>query len=155
MDKAFRRAQSSPATKRVGGGAFPVSIEAQLLGPVAGETRTNGNLCTPGTNVEMNGALVTTHCINSALPARPNGEWRRFEIEVTPEGRVTHVVDGAVAISYSAPQLDPEGRMADSKPLVAAAGGALGLSCGHIALQSEGAPIEFRAIEVLELDTVD
>src|SRR5688572_23653922 len=45
---------------------FPISIEVQLLGGLGdGKPRTTANLCTPGTNVVMNGSLVTRHCISS------------------------------------------------------------------------------------------
>jgi hypothetical protein len=133
------------------GDSFPVSVEAQILGPDGKAPRTNGNVCTPGTNIVIKGELVTQHCINSAYPATPNGEWVRFEVEVSRAGEVTHRVDGQAVMSYSAVQLDPAGGMADSKPLVAAAGGKLALSGGYISLQSEGAPIEFRNIEIMEL----
>ncbi len=44
---------------------FPVSIEVQLLGGDGKKDRTTGNLCTPGTNVVMDGKLFTPHCVNS------------------------------------------------------------------------------------------
>ena len=44
---------------------FPISLEVQLLGGLGKGPRTNGNLCTPGTNVMMHDTLVTTHCIGS------------------------------------------------------------------------------------------
>jgi hypothetical protein len=40
--------------------------------------------------------------------------------------------------------------MANSKPLVAAAGGKFVLDGGTISLQSEGNPIEFRKIQILK-----
>ena len=129
--------------------SFPVSVEAQLLGPVPGQTRFNGNMCSPGTNVVINGVLTTTHCVNSELPPPPNGVWTRFEITVDENGLVTQKVDGLTSIAYSGVQLDPEARMADSRPLIRAAGGALMLRGGTISLQSEGAPIAFRRIELL------
>ncbi len=131
--------------------AFPVSVEAQLIGPGSAAAPTNGNVCTPGTHVVMEGRLVTRHCINSTSPAPPNGEWHRFEIEVTPQGVVTHRVNGEAVMTYSGVQLDPDSGMANSKPLVAAAGGKLPLDGGYISLQSEGSPIEFSNIEILEL----
>jgi hypothetical protein len=85
-------------------------------------------------------------------PAGPNGVWNQFEVEVQPSGVVTQKVNGQTTIVYSAVQLDPEGKMANSKPLVAAAGGKLMLDGGTISLQSEGNPIEFRKIEILELN---
>lgn len=139
-----------PASMAVGD-SFPVSVEAQILGPDGKAPRTNGNVCTPGTNIVIDGKLVTTHCINSTFAATPNGEWIRFEIEVTPAGVVTQKVNGVTTMTYSAVQLDPAGGMANSKPLIAAANGRLELAGGYICLQSEGAPIEFRKIEVMEL----
>src|SRR6476659_9663001 len=41
---------------------FPISLELQLLGGNGKEQRSTGNLCTPGTNVVLNGKLFTTHC---------------------------------------------------------------------------------------------
>jgi hypothetical protein len=45
---------------------FPVSIEGQLLGGDGVSERTTGNVCTPGTNIVMDGKLVTQHCTNSS-----------------------------------------------------------------------------------------
>jgi hypothetical protein len=109
-------------------------------------------MCSPGTNVVMDGKLVTQHCINSKTPAPPNGQWQTFEVEVTPSGEVIERLNGAETIRFSQVQLDPTGNMADSKPLIAAAGGRLALTGGYIALQSEGAPIEFRDIRIKELE---
>lgn len=139
-----------PKTMAVGD-SFPVSVEAQILGPAAEGPRTNGNMCSPGTHVVMNGELITKHCINSATPAQPNGQWITFEIDVPAKGDIVQKVNGVETIRYSQPQLDPAGGMADSKPLVAAAGGKVELDGGYISLQSEGAPIEFRKIEIMEL----
>lgn len=132
------------------GDSFPVSVEAQLLGPAPGQTRFNGNMCSPGTNVVIDGKLETMHCINSTTPAGSNGQWHLFELEVAADGMVTQKVNGEVTIVYSGVQLDPEGRMANSKPLVEAAGGKLMLDGGTISLQSEGNPIEFRRIEIVQ-----
>ncbi len=131
--------------------SFPVSAEAQILGPAPGQQRFNGNMCSPGTNVVMGGKLITTHCINSTYVADPNSTWIKFEVEVSPSGVVTQKVNGRTTITYSDVQLDPEGRMANSKPLVEATGGKLALDGGWISLQSEGNPIEFRNIEIQEL----
>ena len=131
--------------------SFPVSVEAQILGPDGKAPRTNGNVCTPGTNIVMAGKLITQHCTNSAFAATPNGEWVKFEVEVSPAGEVSHRINGQTVLTYSGVQLDPTGNMANSKPLIAAAGGKLELTSGYISLQSEGAPIEFRNIEIMEL----
>lgn len=142
---------SQPPGTMAEGDSFPVSVEAQLIGPGSAAAATNGNVCTPGTHIVMEGQLVTRHCTNSASPAPPNGEWHAFEIEVSPQGAVIHRVNGEVVMSYSDIQLDPDGGMANSRPLVAAAGGRLALDGGYISLQSEGSPIEFRNIKIQEL----
>jgi hypothetical protein len=129
--------------------SFPVSVEAQLLGAVPGQARSNGNMCSPGTHVVINGELVTRHCVNSAIPAAaPDGRWIRFRIDVDAAGAVTQTVDDTVSIAYSAAQLDPAGGMGNSPPLIAARGGEVRLSGGTLSLQSEGAPIAFRRIEL-------
>ena len=71
-----------------------------------------------------------------------------FEIDVAKDGTVTQIVNGKVTMVYSGVQLDPEGKMANSIPLIAAAGGKVMLDGGTISLQSEGNPIEFRKIEL-------
>jgi hypothetical protein len=139
----------APSTMAIDQG-FPVSAEAQLLGPAPGQSRTNSNMCSPGTNVVIDGALVTQHCVSSKTPVLENGVWRRFEIEVTMDGVVTQFIDGQPTITYSQVQLDPRAELANSLPLIAEAGGKLALDGGYIALQSEGHPIEFRNIEILE-----
>jgi 3-keto-disaccharide hydrolase len=128
---------------------FPVSMEMQLLGAERPEPSPTGNLCTPGTNVVMNGKLETTHCILSTSPIIPNGRWVHAEVEVTRDGKVTHFIDGRAVIRYSAPQYDPTD--AEAKPLIAAAGGKLAIGGGYFYLQAEGHPLEFRNIEVMEL----
>lgn len=128
--------------------SFPVSVEAQLLGPAPGQERFNGNMCSPGTNVVIDGRMETTHCINSKYRADPNGQWVTFEVDVADDGTVTQSVNGHVTMVYSAVQLDPEGRSANSKPLIEARGGKLMLYGGTLSLQSEGNPIEFRKVEI-------
>ncbi len=75
----------------------------------------------------------------------------KFEVDVSSTGEVIEWQNGVETIRFSGVQLDPEGRMANSKPLIATAGGKLTLDGGYICLQSEGAPIEFRRIEIMEL----
>ncbi|WP_294261403.1 DUF1080 domain-containing protein [uncultured Sphingomonas sp.] len=129
---------------------FPVSLEVQLLGSPRPAREPTGNLCTPGTTVVFAGKRDLRHCILSSGPILPNGRWVRAEVEVLPDGRITHRIDGKIVLTYSAPELDPAD--ADAKPLIEAAGGALALRGGYIAVQSEGHPVEFRNIEVQRLD---
>ena len=62
---------------------------------------------------------------------------------------VRHLIDGVEVLGYSAPKLDPDDP--DTQRLLAA-GAPLQLDHGTISLQSESHPIEFRRVELLELE---
>jgi hypothetical protein len=129
---------------------FPVSLEVQLLAVPRPSREPTGNVCTPGTTVEFEGKRDPRHCILSSSPLLPIGQWVHAEVEVLPNGEVTHFINGKAVLHYAAPELDPADK--DAQPLIAAAGGRLELRQGYIALQSEGHQIEFRNIEVKRLD---
>lgn len=128
---------------------FPASIEVQLLGGDGKNNRTTGNLCTPGTNVVMDGKLVTQHCISSTSKTYHGDEWVTIEVEVHGNGIVRHIIDGQVVLEYEKPQLD-EGD-ADAKKLIAD-GADIMVGEGYISLQAESHPCEFRKIEILLLE---
>jgi hypothetical protein len=128
--------------------SFPVSIEAQMLGGPAGPEhgeRTTANLCTPGTNVEMEGQLVTRHCTNSNSATYYGDEWATIELEVRGGEQIRHWMDGEIVLSYEAPQLDPND--ADAKRLIEAGAG-LPLSSGYFSLQAESHPMDIRKVEI-------
>jgi Domain of Unknown Function (DUF1080) len=129
--------------------SFPVSIEVQLLGAERTEPSPTANLCTPGTNVVINGSLETPHCMNSTSPIIPNGRWTKVEILVDRDGNFTHFVDGLQVMHYGGAQYDPGDP--DAKKLIAAARGELRIRQGYIYLQSEGHPVEFRKVEMQTL----
>lgn len=129
---------------------FPVSLEVQLLGGNGKDPRPTANLCTPGTHVVMGGKLVTQHCNNSKSPTFHDDQWVKVEVEVRGSKRIRHYVNDKLVMEYTSPQYDPEDETA--KPLIEKAGGELLLSSGTISLQSESHPVEFRKIEILELD---
>ncbi len=126
---------------------FPVSIEVQLLGGDGTHERPTGNLCTPGTNVVMNGKLVTTHCINSSSQTYHGDQWVRAEVEVHGSSLIKHIINGQVVLEYELPQLDAND--GDAQKLIH--DGKKLLSEGYISLQSESHPVEFRKIELLPL----
>ena len=126
---------------------FPVSIEVQLLGGRGTGKRTTGNLCTPGTNVVMNGKLITRHVINSSSKTYHGDQWVKVEVEVRGN-TIKHIVEGQTVLVYTDPQLDEKDR--DAKKLIAA-GAKKMLTGGTISIQAETHPIEFRKIELLEL----
>ena len=123
---------------------FPASIEVQLLGGNGTDPRTTANLCTPGTNVVMDGALVTRHCTSSTSETYHGDQWVTVEIRVQGSRRIEHVIDGKVVLSYTEPQLDE--RDAHAREL-ARKNGKL-LAGGTISLQSESHPVEFRKVEL-------
>ncbi len=128
---------------------FPVSIEVQLLGGKATGQRPTANLCTPGTNVVMDGKLLTRHCTNSRSKTYRGDQWVTVEVEVHGDGEIKHIVDGETVLAYSQPQLDE--RDADAQKLLKAGAKKL-LSGGTISLQSESHPVEFRRVELMKLD---
>ncbi|MFN0087790.1 MAG: DUF1080 domain-containing protein [Blastocatellia bacterium] len=127
---------------------FPISIEVQLLGGLGKGLRTTANLCTPGTNVEMNGKLFTTHCLNSASKTYDGDQWVRVEVLVDGDKQIKHMIDGQAVLSYEKPQIGG-GNVSGHDPAVKRDGTLLGE--GFISLQSESHPIEFRKLELLEL----
>jgi hypothetical protein len=128
---------------------FPISIEAQFLGGRGdGSARSTANLCTPGTNVVMNGLLETRHCINSSSKTFDGDQWVRVEVEVHGDGAIIHRVNGERVLQYEKPQIGG-GNVAGHDP-AAKRDGEL-LSSGSISLQAESHPIEFRKVELLNL----
>jgi hypothetical protein len=127
---------------------FPASIELQFLGGDGVRERPTSNVCTPGTNVVIDGRLVTRHCTNSRSKTYHGDQWVTAEVEVCGSRSVRHVLEGEVVLAYSEPQLDE--RDAHAKTLAARAG-TLMLDSGTISLQSESHPIEFRTVELLPL----
>ena len=128
---------------------FPVSIEVQFLGGDGTNARTTANLCTPGTNVVFGTELVTRHCTDSSSPTFHGDGWVTVEVEVRGNELVQHWIDGVPVLAYTQPQLDPSD--ADARRLLDA-GQPLQLTGGTISLQSESHPIQFRRVELLELD---
>ncbi|HOS93281.1 MAG TPA: DUF1080 domain-containing protein [Armatimonadota bacterium] len=130
--------------------SFPVSVEVQFLGGDGTNERHTANLCTPGTNVVMGGELITRHCTDSASKTYHGDQWVTVEIEVDGGTTIRHLLDGQVVLEYDQPQLDPND--GDAKPLIEAAKGELALTGGYIALQAESHPVEFRRVEILNLE---
>jgi hypothetical protein len=129
--------------------AFPASLEFQFLAVGATAGKQTGNVCTPGTNLEMKGKLVTDHIIDSTSKFFPVDEWVSAEIEVHGNAEVIHRINGVEVLRYQHPQLDPRDETAQA---LLAAGAPLQLSFGHIALQAESQPIWFRNIRIRQLD---
>lgn len=129
--------------------SFPVSIEVQLLGGNGFDERTTANLCTPGTNVVMNGSLLTDHCTSSKSKTFHGEQWVHIEIEVRNDSIIKHFINGEEVMRYYKPQYGggfidynvEHWKSLEGKPL----------KSGFISLQSESHPVQFKNIEILEL----
>jgi len=127
---------------------FPISIEVQLLGGNGTDPRPTGNLCTPGTNVEMDGKLVTRHCITAKAPTYHGEEWVLMDILVMGNELIAHIIEGDTVIQYNKATIGggnvnnyDESVKIDGNPL----------SKGYISLQSESHPIQFRSVKLKKL----
>jgi len=119
-----------PPTEMEVSQSFPNSAEFQLLGV----KRTTGSLFTPGCKVDYNGE-ETKGSVKSKTPALPLGEWVVAEAIVN-NGTIQHWINGKLVMEYTNPRYD------DGTPM----------NSGHISLQAESHPCQFRKIEILELD---
>lgn len=115
---------------------FPVSIEAQLLGGIEDEERPNFGVCTPGTDVEINGILRKEHCISSKARTYTGDQWVTAELHVYGDSVIHHILGQDTVLTYHHPQLSETGELINE---------------GFIALQAESHPTEFRKIEILDL----
>jgi 3-keto-disaccharide hydrolase len=127
---------------------FPVAIEVQLLGGNGTDDRTTLNLCTPGTNVVMDGELVTRHCVNSSSATYHGDDWVSAEIEVLGPDAFIHRIDGHVVLQYGSPQAGG-GNVSNADTTLYLDGQLL--DSGYIGLQSESHPVQFRNVRLLNL----
>ena len=128
---------------------FPVSIESQLLGGNGTDDRTTLNVCTPGTNMVMNGELITRHCSNSSSETFHGDRWVTVELEVRGSKSLIHRVNGESVFELQEIQLDESDP--DAQALIKN-GSSLPLSEGYLAIQAESHPTQFRKIQIKLLD---
>ncbi len=127
---------------------FPISLEAQLLGGNGTDARSTGNLCTPGTHVEMDGKLFTPHCVNSTSKTYHGDQWVTAEVLVLGDSLIKHIVMGDTVLTYAKPRIGG-GNVSNYSPDAYKEGQPL--TEGYIAFQSESHPTEFRKIELYDL----
>jgi hypothetical protein len=128
---------------------FPISIEVQLLGGDGENNRPTANVCTPGTEIEMDGEMVKSHCVNSKSKTYHGDQWVRMEAVVMGDLYISHLMEGEEVIEYTSPQIGG-GTVNNFDPSVKEDGKML--TGGFISLQSESHPIEFRKVELLDLE---
>lgn len=129
---------------------FPISLEAQFLGGLGdGKPRSTANLCTPGTNVYLDGKFTEQHCIDSSSPTFDGDQWVAIEVLVLGSERIVHYVNGEAVIEYTDFTYGG-GVVSGHRPEEKPDGEPLGH--GYISLQSESHPIQFRNIRLLNLE---
>ncbi len=128
---------------------FPISIEGQLLGGNGKDERTTSNLCTPGTNVVIDNKLFTPHCISSTSKTYAGDQWVTADFLVLGDSLVQHIIEDKVVLQYKKPQIGG-GNVTDFDPKVKKDGQLL--NKGTISLQSESHPIDFKKVELYDLE---
>src|SRR5262245_31696686 len=120
---------------------FPISVEVQLLGGGPAGERSTANMCSPGTEVVRDGAMVKGHCMNSSSETYRGDQWVRVEAEILGSEKVRHFVNGKLVLEYGDLKIGG-GNVSNFDPSVKKDGTPLG--SGYIALQAESHPTEFR-----------
>jgi hypothetical protein len=121
---------------------FPNSIEVQLLGGSGNGERTTANICTPGTQFVKNGKVIKTHCVNSNSKTFNGDQWVRAEVLVLGDSLIVHYINGEEVLRYESPQKDPMKGQETGELLKG----------GTISLQSESHPVDFRKVEIINLE---
>ena len=138
---------------------FPISLEMQYLGGLNAGERTTGNLCTPGTIVDIDGKTTEQHCINSTSKTYNGDQWVTAEAIVLGDSIVYHMIGGDTVLVFTNPKIGggyvgkdhnfKDGKVASEEEWIKKSG--IPLSSGYIALQAESHPIDFKNIELLNL----
>ena len=138
---------------------FPVSLEFQFLCGNGKDTVPTGNVCTPGTFITYNGKTFLGHIQNSNSKTFLKNEWINAEAEVYGDSLIRHIINGDTVLTYTNAMIG-EGFVNNSLSWTTASitdslfwinKANTPLKEGHIALQAESQPIDFRRIEILDL----
>jgi hypothetical protein len=128
---------------------FPVSVEFDLVGGKSFGSHPTGDVCHYGTNVTIDGVPLKEQCSKLSDITIRDDQWVTALAEVDGAKSVRQIVNGDLVVQYTNLTLDPKNP--DARSLIAL-GADQSLASGYISLQSNGAPIEFRRIEILPLD---
>ncbi len=126
---------------------FPVSVEAQLLGGIdRSKPRNTLNMCSPGTEVFIDGIKALSHCVNSKSKTYYSDDWIKAEVIVYSDSIIHHIIDLDTVLSYSNIIIGGEYTPQNLKNKIGK-----NLKKGFISLQSEGHPIQFKNIKIKPL----
>lgn len=118
--------------------AGPVVDIAAVVGPfadAASGTRKTGPVYTPGAPLMT---AVKGRVVRCATSERPSGEWNTIEI-VCRHGTCTHIVNGVTVLVLTDPRHLVDGVMTPLRE-------------GRLQIQSEGAEVWYRKVEIRTLD---
>ena len=128
---------------------WPISVEMQFLGGLGdGKPRPTGSMCSPDTNIVINGKIAESHCVTSSAKTYDGEQWVKAELIVLGDSVVQHIINGDTVLQYSKPQIGG-GVVNRYDPSIKQDGKLL--SSGFIALQSEGHPVDFRNVKLKDL----
>ncbi|HEX5555447.1 MAG TPA: DUF1080 domain-containing protein [Chitinophagaceae bacterium] len=130
---------------------YPISLECQLLGSDSTVKNHNGNVCTPGTNIMIDGQLITSHCTSSTSGPSPRSEWTHVEALVLGDSIIKHIVGKDTVMVYEKPTVGG-GNVNHYDPAYKDPRNGQPLKSGYIALQSESMPTEFRKVALFNLE---
>ena len=127
---------------------FPASVENQLLGGLKdGKKRPTGNICTPGTDFQIQGIRMQKHCYRSSSKTYFGDQWVSAAIEVRSDKSIKHFINGNLVYEYDNTRVIPgeeDSAHFIKKPIP--------LKDGFIALQAESHPIDFKNIMLMKLE---
>lgn len=125
---------------------FPVCLEYNLHGGNGKDERPVGEICVPGTTVEVGGVKNTSFCTAPAVKRTFHGDqWVTLEIDVQGT-TIIHFVNGEEILRYENPRYNATHEMG-RKFII---NGDDRVKDGYISLQSNSHPIDFRKIELME-----
>ena len=127
------------------GQEFPVALEYNLHGGNGKEERPCGEICANGTLIDLDGKTVKGCQKPLVKKTILGGVWATAEIEVK-DGVIRQFINGEEIISFTNPRYDAD----HVKGKTFIKNGKSELTKGHISLQSNSHPIDFRNIYIKE-----
>ena len=125
---------------------FPVCLEYNLHGGNGKDERPDGQICLPGTTVEIGGKRNESFCTDPFVKRTFHGDqWVTLEIEVR-DNLILHYVNGEEILRFQNPKYDSKHEV--GKTFIV--GNNDTIKEGFISLQSNSHPIDFRKIEIME-----
>jgi Domain of Unknown Function (DUF1080) len=142
--------------------SFPVALEVQFLGGLGKGKRATASLCTPGTTVVNADTTFTDHILESSSQTYDGDRWVTVTVIVLNDSLIRHYINGEKVLAYTKPKVGggfvnagytwKEAHVPNAAEWIMKDGTAL--KSGYIALQAESHPVEFRNIELLDLDKI-